>query len=172
MKKIDILLLLTCLVAMTACAPQPKTKAEKASADLPTALADSLETLFAVPLASAQTDTARYDSLMRLYFQQVPVRAFTIRSADFLGAIGLPETTATPFTHVRIYLGMDSTLNFKLFLTPVVNAHLNPSDISAGRDTILSISPAQEIQFGVRQSTPYMFDFSAPCPTTCPETNG
>lgn len=140
--------------------------------------------LYAVPKSKMETDTQHFANVSREIFAKafegnpeltkdlVPIRAFTIRSIDLLEVMGLPIdslqlSSAIKYNHARIYLGLDSNNQFKLYLTPVVNAELSEANPKGGQDLFLSGSfkgATGEVQEGE-----YVMDFSAPCPKTCPE---
>lgn len=136
---------------------------------------DTTTTLFAVPYDSALTNINRYDKKMREYDSlvlqslkkkgtaHVPIRAFTVRAADLLEAMGLPATDSVKYDHVRIYFGMDANDGFKLYLTPVDSADLSSDPPKAGVDVIL-----QGKYRGLGTDGKYVMDFAAPCPNTCP----
>lgn len=127
---------------------------------------DQQETLYAVSFDKAKGDVIRYDSISRVLFNKEPIKAFTIRSIDLLEAMGMPlsDTTLVSYQHVRVYLGLDSNYNFKLFLNPVDSANLSANPPRPGVDVFLSGN------FGElgSQSGEYVLDFTQPCPTTCP----
>jgi hypothetical protein len=125
---------------------------------------DNTETLYAVSLDTALKGIVRYDSVVNKKIGSVPIKAFTIRSVDLLEAMGMPsrDSVKTRFQYVRVYLGMDTNNNFKIYLTPVIGANLGASPPKAGKDTILS----GKYNGGYGR---YVLDFSQPCPNTCPE---
>lgn len=127
---------------------------------------------YALSLDSAVIFTKRYDSLVsEILKTKTPIRAYTIRSADLLEALGLPEKTKVQYTHVRAYMGMDMNNNFRLFLTPVDGADLE--SLNPGKDVILSGPFTRGIKKGLGNNLQvddgqYVMDFTAPCPNTCP----
>jgi hypothetical protein len=166
MEKSTFYYLSICLLLMMGC--QPTTNSVESTASMEaTEVDDNQKSLYAVPLSKAIDDIGRFDSLSTEYLQQIPIKAFTIRSIDFLEAMGVSNTTPTKYTHVRIYLGMDSSNNYKLFLTPVKGAKLSSKIPVAGKDVILN-GPYQG-KVGELQDTngSYVLDFSQPCPSAC-----
>ncbi len=124
---------------------------------------------YALDLDSARDYIKRYDSLSKQRLGGVPVNAYTIRAADLLEALGLPEKTKVKYTHARVYLGIDKNNNFRLFLTPVDGASIHKGE--AGKDVILNgpHKPTLADASDVEASTgSYVLDFTAPCPKTCP----
>ncbi len=100
-----------------------------------------------------------------------PVRAFTVRSEDFLELLNIkPEQLPKNYhSHVRIYLGYENG-NTKLYFTPVKDAVLD-GDISGGEDLYWD-GPFEGNPAAARlgaSNGEYLFDFTKPCPTTCPE---
>lgn len=140
--------------------------------------------LYAVPKSQMEADTQHFANVSREIFTKafegnpelskdlVPIRAFTIRSIDLLEVMGLPIdslqlSSAIKYEHARIYLGLDSNNQFKLYLTPVVNAQLSETNPKGGQDVFLR--GAFQGTTGEVQEGEYVMDFSAPCPKTCPE---
>lgn len=135
---------------------------------------DTTETLYAVALELALKDMKRYDSVTKAKLGSDPIRAFTIRSVDLLEAMGMSpsDTVKTKFEHVRLYMGLNNTNDFKLFLTPVEGAKLDATPPVAGKDVILKGNiKMTATETGENPEEPYMLDFSQPCPKTCPEGN-
>jgi len=75
------------------------------------------------------------------------IRAYTVSGNDLLSVLGLSATQRCTFDSCRVYIGLDYSSKFKLYLTPIKN----------GRDTILRDSKGNE----------YLLDLNAPCPSTC-----
>lgn len=100
-----------------------------------------------------------------------PVRAFTVRSEDFLELLDIkPEQMPKDYhSHVRIYLGYENGMT-KLYFTPVKGAKLSGDSISGGEDLYwdgpYEGNPSGGLTAGNGE---YLFDFTKPCPTTCPE---
>jgi hypothetical protein len=125
---------------------------------------------YALDLDSAVQYIHRYDSLAKASLKgSVPIKAFTIRAADMLQALGLPESSKVKYTHARVYLGTDANGNFRLFFTPVDGASISKGE--AGKDVILTgphkhgLADAPGV---LTTSGSYVLDFTAPCPNTCP----
>lgn len=133
---------------------------------------DSEPSMYAVSYSEAEKNINYYDSMARKYLKTDPIRAFTIRSIDLIESMGLSTDldSIAKYKHVRIYMGLDSTNTFKMYLTPVQGAKL--SEGKAGKDVILD-GPYEGIPNGngelLNDNGPYMMDFTKPCPTTCPE---
>jgi len=75
------------------------------------------------------------------------IRAYTVSGIDLLSVLGLSATQRCTFDSCRVYIGLDYSNKFKLYLTPIKN----------GKDTILINSRGKE----------YLLDLNAPCPSTC-----
>lgn len=75
------------------------------------------------------------------------IRAYTVSGNDLLSVLGLSASQKCTFDSCRVYIGLDYSNKFKLYLTPIKN----------GRDTILKDSDNNE----------YLLDLNAPCPSTC-----
>ncbi len=125
---------------------------------------------YALDLDSAVYYIHRYDSVSKANLQgSIPIKAFTIRAADLLQALGLPEKTPVNYTHARVYLGMDKNNQFRLFFTPVEGASIKNG--IAGQDVILK-GPHKhglaDADNSLATDGSYVLDFTAPCPNTCP----
>jgi hypothetical protein len=163
MKKTSYVLTAICLIAALACNKPSDVVQDDAMEEIDE---DLTETLYAVPLDTAMKDIQYYDTVSKEILKVIPIQSFTIRSVDLVEAMGLPPSAVkkAPFKYVRVYLGMNSKNQFKLYLTPVVGADLNANPPVAGRDSILVGK-----YDGLGNSGAYMLDFTAPCPTTCPQ---
>ena len=75
------------------------------------------------------------------------IRSYKVSNNDLLSVLGLPQNTKCGFYGCRVYLGLDTSSQFKLYLTPLD---------SKGEDIILD-------NYGVE----YLLDLNAPCPSTC-----
>jgi hypothetical protein len=145
-----------------ACGTQPKD--DTTDVDQGPAVAE-----YALDLDSAKLYIKRYDSISRLKLDGIPINAYTIRAADLLEALGLPENTKVKYTHARVYLGIDKNNKFRLFLTPVEGASIAKGE--AGKDVILNgphkrtLADASDVEASTGS---YVLDFTAPCPKTCP----
>lgn len=125
---------------------------------------------YALSVDSARIYIARYDTVFQKHFNgNVPVKAFTIRAADLLEALGVSPKDTVKFHHARIYIGMDFSNKFRLFLTPVEGAKIDEN--LPGRDVILngpySKGSGKTKDFQVSQGE-YVMDFTMPCPNSCP----
>jgi hypothetical protein len=125
---------------------------------------------YALDLDSAVQYIHRYDSVVKTVLKDsVPIKSFTIRAADLLESLGLSAKTKVKYTHARIYLGMDESNKFRIFLTPVDGASIDNG--VAGTDVILK-GPHKNGRFNATNALTndgsYVLDFSAPCPNTCP----
>lgn len=131
--------------------------------------------IYAVPYDTFKTDTARYNQIIRAVFNgNDPIKAFTIRSSDLTQVMGMPQGSVgkAAFKDVRFYMGLTADSTFKLYLVPVVDAKLNAG--KGGYDSIpygkFEGNPFNTSQQIVAvQEGQYVYDFTAPCPTTCPE---
>jgi len=131
------------------------------------------------PLDSAQIDINRLDTLSRRYLGSAtsPIRAYTIRAIDLLGALGMNPALedSAKYKHIRVYLAYRQNKGFKLFLVPVDSAYINGKDTAnwrGGYDIFLNSQgkciprkkgPTTSVE------TPYVLDLNAPCPATCAE---
>ncbi len=153
-------------IAIIACQPPASDEAD----DLESfEIIDTQPSMYAVSLAEAKKNIEFYDTLAKKEFGFDPIKAFTIRSVDLAEAIGLPTKylSKADYRHVRIYMGLDSaSQQFKIYLTPVEGAKLSKG--KAGKDVILS-GPYKGDGELADGDGPYLMDFSAPCPKTCPE---
>ncbi len=135
---------------------------------------------FTIPVKSAQEDILRYAKLMNRYdsilgnakepvLLNSPLRSFTIRSTDLVEALGMKMRyeDKAKFKYVRVYIGLDPSDEFKLFLTPVVDADLDSHPPQAGRDHVLQKKVKD--QSDASQLQGYVMDFAMPCPKTCPQ---
>nr|WP_295870510.1 hypothetical protein [uncultured Chitinophaga sp.] len=131
-------------------------------------------------LVAARRNIYSYDSLCRRHWEGIPpVESYTIRAVDLLAAMGMPTDLADSamcrFKHVRVYLGFQDKVGFKLYIVPVANACLqgkDPAKWDAGRDVILNkkgnpiIVPLDST--AIAEDDKYVLDLNAPCPKTCP----
>lgn len=131
--------------------------------------------IYAVSLATAQTDIKSYKTLMSQKFTGTPVNAFTIRHEDFLEAIGyttdqIALLPRAPYSHARMYMAYNSVTGYKMYITPVTGADLSKNPPLPGTDTILSGEfkglPSDPLSTGQ-----YVFDLVAPCPSSCDTTS-
>jgi hypothetical protein len=110
----------------------------------------------------------------------VPIKAYTLRAEDLLGALGIPaeyaDSSITKYKHARVYLGYKKGKGFKLFILPVYGADLSGKDTSlwkGGYDVYLN-KEGLPIPPNSDKSTSdgeYVLDLNAPCPNTCAETS-
>ena len=161
------------LIMIISCQTQVSDNPSNSEPDYSYEIKDTTPALFAVPLDTAMKDMAHYDSVAIKTIGVDPIRAFTIRSVDLVEAMGLPVKflKEAEYKHVRIYIGMSRPTNeFKIFLTPVEGANLNKG--IAGKDVILEGPYFEDLEARIKGVSmgegPYMLDFSAPCPNTCP----
>jgi hypothetical protein len=135
---------------------------------------DSSISYYAVPKNEAIKSIKYYQKIAKEKFQgTIPIRGFTIRTADLLEVSGMPvpDTVYTRYAYVRMYLGLDSASNlFKIFLTPVDSANLNVTPPIAGKDVILNGPYSRSVKVKVKGDVDdgdYVLDLSAPCPNSC-----
>ncbi|NML37718.1 hypothetical protein HHL17_10985 [Chitinophaga sp. G-6-1-13] len=131
-------------------------------------------------LVTARRNIYSYDSLCHKHWDGIPpIESYTIRAVDLLAAMGMPTDLADSamcrFKHIRVYLGFQDKVGFKLYIVPVTGACLqdkNPSKWTAGRDVILNkdanpiIVPIDSA--AIAETDRYVLDLNAPCPKTCP----
>lgn len=159
MKK--VVYLLACLPFAFACT---KSNASKTNAD------DHVAE-YALPLDTAVSYITRYDSIVKYVLNNdIPIKAYTIRAVDLMESLGLPleDTVKASYSHIRVYLGVDASNNFRLMLTPVKDADIIKG--VAGEDVILdgnytasTRDAGEPINIGQ-----YVMDFTGPCPNSCP----
>lgn len=94
-------------------------------------------------------------------------RSFTLHAADLFLALGVEPTAENlsrcKFKHARAYLGLDSTAKFHLYITPVINACLTPTNsdpFNYGRDVV----------YKKDDNKYYVADLNSPCPSLCAQT--
>lgn len=127
---------------------------------------------YAVSQADAVAGIANYKALMAKNFNGTPVTAFTIRTNDFLEAMGYTEDQISsliptpPQSHARLYMGHDDTEGYKLYLVPVRGADLTSNPIVPGTDIIPS-GEYQKLPTDRVANGPHVFDLVAPCPSSC-----
>lgn len=154
------------LLFIISCKPSATEEADGAP---PFVISDSTSSMYAVSLAEAEKNVRFYDSLSKAKLGIDPIRAFTIRSVDLVEAIGLDMKylRKAEYRHVRIYMGLDSVGQFKVYLTPVKGAKLSAGE--PGKDVILNGPYSGDDGKGELGDGdgPYVFDFSQPCPNAC-----
>lgn len=164
MNKIPALgLIVAFLMAMNGCKNEPSA-AKPAEHTTSIRLKDQ-NTLVHVPLATAQANIARYDSMCTIIFSKMggnaPIKAYTVHAADLFESLGIPgsyaDSSLCRYHHARVYLGLDSSYSFKLYFTPVTGADLSADEPVAGTDIILKDTKGDS----------YVMDLNAPCPNTC-----
>lgn len=95
------------------------------------------------------------DNLKRYYMKYKDLRAYKISAVDMMEVMGIDSTAVRPkYSFCRAYLGLETTGNFKLYLTPVVGNY----------DVFFNDSSSQA---GKAQRNSYVLDLIAPCPNTC-----
>ena len=137
--------------------------------------------LYAVSVGQFEADTANFAAKSRMIFDTalvndpVPIKAFTIHAADLLEAMGLPPnvqcTDSLKYSYARIYLGLSAENEFKLYMTPVIDAKLSKN--KGGKDVIRKgpyEGDVNGVTTGEVANGSYVMDFTSPCPKTCPET--
>ncbi|GHN01866.1 hypothetical protein WSM22_33550 [Cytophagales bacterium WSM2-2] len=158
MKKIYFLI---CALIVFSCA-QPGKKNENETVPGP-----KIPASYAIPLKKA----VAYAKYYRAKNPNGPW-AFTIRGLDFIQSLGIPQsdTTIWGYKHARIYLGLDSATNIvHLLLTPVSGASIKGK--KPGTDMILNGQYTgglgDDLKGQAADDGDYVFDFTAPCPTSC-----
>lgn len=146
--------ILVCCCAL-ACAPEKKNTDNQEAQGKPE---------YALALDSAIAYTRRFDDTTRTILGKVPIKAYTVRAADLLEAMGLPPTENVPYTHARIYIGLDQSNNFRLFLTPVEGADLTANPPVLGKDVYMKWAST----VGAASVDEFVYDFTSPCPNSCP----
>jgi hypothetical protein len=129
-------------------------------------------------LGEARRNIEHYQQLCRKWKEKEPIEAYTIRAVDLLTAMGLPASLADSdscrFKHIRVYMGYDDAIGFKLYIVPVTGACLqgNISQWNLGMDVKLDkdgLPVMRGIGSPAIESTDnYVLDLNAPCPNTCP----
>jgi hypothetical protein len=159
----NLLLVFICLCLAIGCSKTEPDQSVASVGDKDPVSSDTIE--YALALDSAVLYAKRYDSIAAHYFNgTVPIKAYTIRSADLLEVLGISAKTQVNYPAVRVYLGMDLNNHFRMFLTPVEGANLDSA--KAGKDKILQ----GKYKHGLADvaTGQYVLDFTSPCPATCP----
>jgi hypothetical protein len=152
-----------CLIATQSCNNAEKTETKTEEQPKKEAVTSNLlKSSVRVPLKDAQDNIVRFNNMCLEKFGSVPIRAYTIHAADLLEVLGLDvsDTTKCKYKYARAYLGLDSSNDFKLYLTPIDSADLSSSPKKAGKDVILKDKDGS-----------YVLDLNAPCPMTCDFTS-
>lgn len=83
------------------------------------------------------------------------IRAYSVKQADAMSALGVSGTYTTLYDHFRAYIGIDEVIvdgktldQYKLFLVPIADDET---------DVILEDAEGNK----------YVYDFNTPCPNTC-----
>jgi len=176
--------LLLAVISTAACehpqSPVPKNESAAIQGDCGQALDTAYRVL--CPLTTARQYTHSYDSICHHIHgnDDLTIHAYTIRAVDLLAAMGLPPTLADSsicrFKHIRVYMGYENKVGFKLFIVPVDGACLKGKDSSmwaAGNDVLLDkyarpILAPDSSSNGMVTTDTYVLDLNAPCPNTCP----
>lgn len=104
-----------------------------------------------------------------------PIKAFMVRGVDLMQALDLgcmlPKDAAaaaafTDTTAVRMYLGLDSLNNFKLFVVDVDGASFSKS--IPGKDRFFNTKTSAKT---LTSSNSGVLDFNTPCPNTCDQSS-
>jgi hypothetical protein len=175
MKYFEQFAILVLLVLIISCTPQSQVS------DLQGLSSGTRDTsLYAVSVSQFEADTANFAAKSRMIFDTalvndpVPIKAFTIHAADLLEAMGLPPsvqcTDSLKYSYARIYLGLSAENEFKLYMTPVVDAKLSQN--IGGKDVIRKgpyEGDVNGVTTGEVANGSYVMDFTSPCPKTCPE---
>lgn len=160
MKKTILAAAVLCsLLIAQACKTEVKTEEKKEEKAVP--VTRLLTSSYQVPLAVAQANIQHYTEKCGEVLGIVPIKAYTIHAEDLMEVLGIPDTLACKYSHVRAYLGLDTLNQFKLYLTPVEGANLAASPKIAGNDVILKNAEGAQ----------YVLDLNAPCPATCDITS-
>jgi hypothetical protein len=133
-------------------------------------------------LDSAVTDINYFNSLCqsRLGGSTPPIRAYTIRAIDLIGALGMDTTLedSAKYKHIRMYLAYRQNAGFKLYLVPVDSAYIGGTDTAnwrGGYDIFLNSEgkciPHNKQGTRNTASADYVLDLNAPCPATCAENS-
>lgn len=77
------------------------------------------------------------------------IRSYKVSNNDLLSVLGLSPYTVCKYYGCRVYIGLDTSSQFKLYLTPLD---------STGEDVILKNPNTRKR---------YLLDLNAPCPSTC-----
>jgi hypothetical protein len=160
MKK--VIYILACIISLSAC-KQKETKTTNTTQE-----ENAAE--YALPLDTAVAYTQRYNALaLEILKDSAPIKAYTIRAVDLMEALGMPleYASSAKYSHVRVYIGMDSNNKFRLLLTPVEGADIIKE--VAGNDIILkglftsgTVTSGDPVLDGE-----YVMDFTGPCPNSC-----
>ncbi len=125
-------------------------------------------------MITAHNDIQLFDSLSKAYLgDSIPIRAYTIRAVDLLGAMGMPgelaDSSLCKYKYIRVYLGYRRNVGFKLYIVPVQDANL--AQLKGGIDIMLNSEgkglPFNKPKTGFYNEEEYVLDLNAPCPNTC-----
>ncbi len=109
-----------------------------------------LLTMDSVPLVEAKINIEAYNDSTLNILGQNPIRAFTVNAADLLQVLGFSpsDVRKAKSTFARVYIGLDSAKNFKLYFVPVDS-----------RCNDMCIVDSMQHKF--------VYDLNVPCPKTC-----
>lgn len=169
------------LILLLSCQRESSTGTPPSNEDLAFAQSDSLPA-YTTPVAEAREAVQRYADLMREYDSALiiakmpiplnsPLKSFTVRAIDLIRALGMDikYKENAKYKYVRVYIGMDeSPQQFRLFLTPVVDANLDTIPAKPGKDRIL-YKRIKDADGNLLTDEGYVMDFAMPCPNTCPQ---
>lgn len=152
MKKITLIglaMLTTLSVMLGSCQAKAEAKAEAEGT------APSLVYTDTVHLNTAMRNITNYvQNCVKYLNDTVPIRSYTINKADLFGILGVTTVPRCNYEHCRVYIGMDRTNKFKLYMTPTVPRLVAGDTVYV--DTILSDGRNN-----------FVYDLNAPCPSTC-----
>lgn len=117
-----------------------------------------------VHLATAINNIKNYVTNCDKYLNDtVPIRAYTLNRADLFGILGVTSVPDCKYDRCRVYIGMDSSNKFKLYMTPTVLKPVSRGSVdSVYVDTFL---------YDAIHKTYFVYDLNAPCPSTCDKTS-
>lgn len=124
-------------------------------------------------LDSAKAATQRFRSEYQKAFKAAaPINSFTMRGIDALEVLGrrkyLPADSLDFLANTlafRVYLGLDDSLRFKLFVVKVSGVNFREGNM--GKD-LPFIEGAQSGAKGKGVGSEFVLDVNKPCPSTCP----
>lgn len=135
-----------------------------------------------VPYTLAMENIARYKETMstlyirntegqfvKYYTQANLLKGYEILHADIVQLLGVAGDMNFNHDHFRGYIGMSNDPTdpegvYKFYMVPMItNQHENDSEIIPVGDVI--------IDDVIVPNTPFVYDFSAPCPNTCDQTS-
>jgi hypothetical protein len=128
-----------------------------------------------VPLKTAKEAVDRFQDSCKSKLGFDPIKSFTMRGVDAMEVLGLRKllkgnsaelATQADTLAFRVYLGLDDSLRFKLFVVKVEGVNFKNNQM--GKDVPFIIDGQSGVK-GTSVGSEYVLDVNQPCPKTCPE---